>query len=428
MSGHVPGSPETRPILAIDGGEPVRVERWPTYEDGTGRASSAALKAVERVLLSGRLFRYDSRPTAETEAAQLERELEEFFGVEHALAVSSGTAALTLALMGANLPRGSLVACPAFGFPATASAVLLAGHTPILVAVDQNLHLDVDDLSHRLLHKLGAVIVVHMRGFASPVDQVQKICAEADVTVIEDAVPALGAILQGRRIGTFGRVGCFSTQSDKSINTGEGGFLVTDSTPLYERAVMLSGAFEGRHRHHLETLSDPRHERALPLYNFRIDEIRSSLARVELGTLEERLDRLRGNYEFITERLGTCPGIRLRVPVAPDACLGDSLNFFVDPDRASAIAEAISAEGVLARAIGSRQDPNVRAFWSWEFMGAEKEMEAPYMARSVAALRSAIDIPLSPRLEQQDLEQVVTVLRKVMEAGQAANSTEGSTA
>lgn len=415
-------------MLAIDGGQPVRMEHWPTYEDGTGQASPAALEAVEKVLLSGRLFRYDSRPSAETEAAQLERELEKFFGVEHALAVSSGTAALVLALMGADLPKDSLVACPAFGFPATASAVLLAGHTPVLVAVDENLHLDVDDLSHRLLHKLGAVIVVHMRGFASPVDRLLEICAEADVAVIEDAVPALGASFRGRQIGTLGLAGCFSTQSDKSINTGEGGFLITDSTSLYERAIMLSGAFEGRHRHHLETLSDPRHERALPLYNFRIDEIRSSLARVELSTLGERLDRLHRNYEFVTERLRTCPRIRLRAPIAPDARLGDSLNFFVDPDRSSAIAEAISAEGILARAIGSKRDPNARAFWYWEFMGAEKEIEAPYMARSVTALRSAIDIPLSPRLERSDLEQVVTAVWKVMEAEQAANSAERSVA
>lgn len=402
--------------LAIEGGKPVRTARWPTYEDGTGPASDNALRAVEGVLNSGLLFRYDARPVGEAEAAHLERELAEYFGVSYALAVSSGTAALALALMGADLPEGARVGCPAFGFPATASAVLLAGHKPVLVGVDDDLHFDVEDFRERLIEDLQAVIVVHMRGFASPIDRVLSACADGNVVVIEDAVPALGASYRGQRMGTFGVAGCFSTQSDKSINTGEGGFLITDSQPIFERAVLLSGAFEGRHNHHFESITGEGAHGALPLYNFRIDEMRAALARVELRTLDERVKRLRHNYRFLEEQLTEVPGLRLRMPVGQSDCLGDSMNFFVDADRADRIAEAITAEGVLARAIGSKRDQNVRAFWNWEFMGADREVGAPHMACSVAALRSAIDIPLSPRLDRSDLEHVVSAVTKVMQA------------
>jgi len=409
---------ESAAELAINGGEPVRTERWPTYEDGTGPASANALRAVEGVLSSGLLFRYDARPVGEAEAAHLEKELAEYFGVDYALAVSSGTAALALALMGADLPKRSRVGCPAFGFPATASAVLLAGHEPVLIGVDDNLHFDVEDFKKRLVQDLKAVIVVHMRGFASPIDSVLRACADSNVVVIEDAVPALGASYHGRHLGTFGVAGCFSTQSDKSINTGEGGFLITNSRPLFERAVLLSGAFEGRHNHHFESTVDTGGggRKALPLYNFRLDEIRAALARVELRVLDERVERLQHNYDFVTERLSEIPGLRLRVPVSLDRCLGDALNFFVDAVRADHVAEAITAEGVLARAIGSKRDHNVRAFWNWEFMNADREADAPHMARSVAALRSAIDIPLSPRLKRSDLEQVIRAITKVMRA------------
>jgi dTDP-4-amino-4,6-dideoxygalactose transaminase len=176
----------------------------------------------------------------------------------------------------------------------------------------------------------------------------------------------------------------------------------------------LSGAFESRHNHHFESIADDGAHSALPLYNFRIDEMRAALARVEMRTLDERIERLRYNYRFVAERLVDVPGLRLRMPTGPDDCLGDSLNFFVDADRADRIAEAITAEGVLARAIGSKRDRNVRAFWNWNFMSADKEVDAAHMARSVAALSSAIDIPLSPRLERSDLEQVVGAVTKVM--------------
>jgi len=189
-------------------------------------------------------FRYDHRPFTETEAGRFETALCDYFDARHALGCTSGTTAIALALLGLGLPPGATVLCPAFTFAATPSAIRLAGHNPVLVECNADLNLDIADLAGKLTEDVRAVVVVHMRGFACDVDAVRALTDPLGIPVIEDAVPALGARLRGRLLGTIGAAGAFSTQSDKSINTGEGGFLVTDSADLFARATVYCGAYE----------------------------------------------------------------------------------------------------------------------------------------------------------------------------------------
>ncbi|MFH1893672.1 MAG: aminotransferase class I/II-fold pyridoxal phosphate-dependent enzyme [Candidatus Zixiibacteriota bacterium] len=322
---------EHRSQLALNGGQPVRSRPWPNYMQGTGGFGEATKKEIMRVLDSGRLFRYDSRSLSDTAAGRLESALAEYFGSKHVLLVSSGTAALTLALLALDLPQGFEAVCPAFGFPATASAILMARGIPRLIAVDRDLHFSLPDLERRWNERIKAIIVVHMRGFASQVDAIVEFATSRGVHVIEDVVPAFGARLEGKLLGTFGRVGCFSTQSDKMINTGEGGFLITDDLRLCERAVLLSGAFEGNCFKHFADLTSVESEFNLPLFNFRIDELRAALALCQLQDLDMRISTLRRNYEYVAGRVSELPGIRLREPVESGSFLGDSLVFFVDP-------------------------------------------------------------------------------------------------
>jgi dTDP-4-amino-4,6-dideoxygalactose transaminase len=401
--------------LAVHGGSPVRTRPWPTYDQGTGPFSSASKKELLRALNSGRLFRYDSRDYSDTAAGRLELALATFFDTRYALAVSSGTAALTLAILGLDLAPGSEVACPAFGFPATASAVMLAGAKPRVVGVDRNLHFDLPGFMRNWTDKIQAIIVVHMRGFASPIESIVEFAGAKGVPVVEDAVPALGARRRGRLLGTFGNVGCFSTQSDKTINTGEGGFLITDNRKVYERALLMSGAFEGRYRGHVAALTEVHSEFSLPLFNFRIDELRAALALSQIQEVDTLVAKLGRNYDYVTQRISELPGLRLREPVGPGDYLGDSLVFFTGAENASLIATALRAEGIRARSFDSADWPNVRAFWNWEFIEADLRSHGG-LNISQDILCQAIDIPLSPRLEQADLEDLVRAIGKVMNA------------
>ena len=366
------------------------------------------------VLEGGRLFRYDNRDLADTATGQLESALIKFFGTKYALAVCSGTAALVLAILGLDLPAGSEIVCPAFGFPATASAVILAGHKPRLVGVDSNLHFDIALLRRTWSTSISAIIVVHMRGFASEIDSIVEFAKSKDVPVIEDAVPALGGRRKGQLLGTFGNVGCFSTQSDKTVNTGEGGFLVTNDEKVYERSIIFSGAFEGRYRKHLKRLRHIGSELRYPLYNFRMDELRATLALTQMREINPLVDRLRQNYDYVNKRLANLKGLRMRAPVGPGDYLGDSLVFFVDVTHAEFVAKALAAEGIAARYFGSMSQPNVRVFWNWRFLDPDTLMSQDLEA-SRKVLITALDVPLSPRLRTRDLKDLIVAVRKVIQ-------------
>lgn len=402
--------------LALYGGTPVRETPWPTYDKGAVFITPEDEQAALRAIRSHLYFRYDCRPLAETECGIFEAKIQNFFGVKHALAVSTGTAALTLAIMGAGIPKDSLIVCPGFTFVATPSAIALAGCKPFLIEADENLNFDIDDLRRKWNPDIKAIVVVHMRGFASNMPALLQFADEVGVPVIEDAVPALGAELNGRKLGTFGLAGAFSTQSDKSLNTGEGGFLVTNDSTLYARAIVLSGAYENRCQRHFPDSNLPiQSDLDLPLLNFRMDEIRGALASAEMDRLHLRLEYFKRNYEYVSAQLADVQGIKIRQPVAPGAYLGEAFIFRVPDGDAKLFAKALCKEGIDARNLGSDEDNNVRRFWSWRFMFdtddvAEIKAQLPATTRY---LQEAVDIPLSSTLSQEDCDQLIMAVRKV---------------
>lgn len=405
--------------LAILGGRPVRRAPWPTYDKGAVFVDAEDEEAALRTIRGHLYFRYDCRPLGETECGRLESELCGYFGSKHALATSSGTTALALAIMAAGISPGSLVALPGFTFAATPSAVILAGCKPFVVEVDENLNLDLADLRRRWTPDIRAIMVVHMRGFATDMEPLLSFAGEMGVPVFEDAVPALGAELNGRKLGTFGLAGGFSTQSDKSLNCGEGGFLITDDSALFARAVVLSGAYEGRLRGHFPDTEPPiETDLDLPLFSFRMDEIRAALLRAELTRLPVRLKYFRTNYEYVSATLQDVDEIAIRLPVAPGAYLGEALIFRVLSGDAEWFARALCCEGIDARCFGSSHDNNVRAFWNWRFMFGGKDVAdiKALLPNTTRYLQQTVDIPLSSTLAEQDCRQLVQAVRKVAAA------------
>lgn len=408
-----------RARLAIHGGSPVRTAPWPTYDKGAVFVLPEDEAAALRAIRSHAYFRYDHRREQDTECGQLEAELCRYFDTGYTLATSSGTTALTLAIMAAGIPPGSLIACPGFTFAATPSAILLAGCRPFLIDVDENLHLDLADLRRRWTPDIKAIMVVHMRGFASDMVGLMELAATMGVPIFEDAVPALGVELGGRKLGTFGLAGAFSTQSDKSLNSGEGGFLITDHRNLFARAVVLSGAYEGRLRRHFPEDDSPiPSDLDLPLLSFRMDEIRAALLRSELERLPIRLEAFHRNYSYVTEALVDLP-IEIRRPVAPKAYLGESLIFRV-PD-AEWFAGALRAEGIDARNLGSDLDTNIRAFWNWRFLFPGKDADAikAMLPNTTRYLKESVDVPMSSCLSKKDCDHLVTAMHKVCAGAEA---------
>ncbi len=406
--------------LARDGGSAVRSQPWPTYDKGDLLLIKEDTDAAVRAIRSRRLFRYDTRPYGETEVGCLEQELAHYFNAPYALAASGGTTAITLALLSAGIQPGDKIACPAFTFSATPSAILLAGGIPVIVDVDDDLHFDLADLMRRWDPEIKAVVVVHMRGFASDMEQIKAFTDARNIVLVEDAVPSCGVTLRGKHLGTFGHGGTFSTQSDKSINTGEGGFVLLKDEGALARAAVLSGAYEGRVFHHVapENFDDC----TLPLYNFRLDEVRAAMARSQLKRLRTKVERHRMVYDEVAAGMAKIDLLHVRQPVVPgDGYLGDCINFWVRGatiDQTRWFTQALRAEGIDVRQLGDPEDTNIRCFWNWRFLWPG-ESTAAIKARAPKAaqlLATCLDVPLSAGLTQQDRRDFLMALEKISAA------------
>ncbi|NOD91985.1 aminotransferase class I/II-fold pyridoxal phosphate-dependent enzyme [Ruegeria sp. HKCCD4884] len=374
---------------------------------------AAAREAIDALMQSGDLFRYTAPQDAPV--ALLEAEFAELLGSKYALAVSSCSAALFLSLKALDLPRDSRVLIPGFTFAAVPSSVVHADCIPVLCEVGENYRIDMADFEVKL-NGVQAVIISHMRGHTSDMDAIMDLCDARGIPVIEDAAHSLGTTWHGRNIGTIGKVGCFSFQSYKMINAGEGGILVTDDADLVARAVIMSGAYEHNWKKHKTPHGDnsPELEQAfarwqnkLPLYNLRLSNLSAAVIRPQIPELARRVRDGLANHDYVAERLNTSPYIDVPAPLAPERRAPDSIQFnLVGMDEAEihAFAAASEARGVKVQVFGLSED-NARAFWNWQFL--PETFELP---QTRAMLMKACDVRLPVRLTREELDVIADII------------------
>ena len=207
-------------------------------------------------------------------------------GAPYALAVSSCSAALFLALKTLSLPANAKVLIPAFTFGAVPSAVVHANCIPVLCECGTDYRIDLDDFLIKI-QLVDAVLISHMRGHTSDMDKILSQCEKLGVPVIEDAAHSLGTTWRGKNIGTFGRLGCFSFQSYKLLNSGEGGMLITDDPDCFAKAVVMSGAYEHNwEKHHGERHFFEKWQNQLPLYNMRLNNLSALIVDSQIPYLD----------------------------------------------------------------------------------------------------------------------------------------------
>jgi dTDP-4-amino-4,6-dideoxygalactose transaminase len=370
---------------------------------------AAALSEVTRLLNSGDLFRYtsDNSPVARLEVAFAAR-----LGATYALAVSSCSAALFLSLKALDLPKGARVLIPAFTFAAVPSAVVHADCIPVLCECDSSYRIDLGDFAAKL-PSVDAVLISHMRGHTSDMDAILSLCDAAGIPVIEDAAHSLGTTWHGRNIGTLGKIGCFSFQSYKLVNAGEGGIMVSDDAELIARAVIMSGAYEQNWaKHAVLHEACRRWQNRLPLYNLRMNALSAAVIIPQLQELDRRVADGRRNHDLVADRLRAHPFFDIPAPLAPERRAPDSIQFNLgglDDDDLLAFTEAAARRGLKVQVFGKSPN-NARAFWNWEFLG-----ELPELPLTRSMLARACDLRLPPHLSVQDCEMIARLLLDVMD-------------
>jgi dTDP-4-amino-4,6-dideoxygalactose transaminase len=282
--------------LAILGGKPVRTgpfPGWPVF----GQEEEEALL---RVLRSGQWGR-----CAEGEVERFERRFAERHGAKYGLAIMSGTVALRVALMAIGIEAGDEVIVPPYTFLATATAVVESNATPIFVDIQSDSYnLDPALIEVAITPRTKAIIPVHFAGLPADMNAIMAIADKHNLTVIEDAAHAHGGAYGGRPVGSIGQLSCFSFQSTKNVNSGEGGMLLTSDQRLYEVALSFHNC--GRRA------GGPWYEHHIISGNYRLTEFQAALLDCQFKRLDEQFQVRAANARYLGERLARVPGIALQ--------------------------------------------------------------------------------------------------------------------
>ncbi|MFW8592587.1 DegT/DnrJ/EryC1/StrS family aminotransferase [Cribrihabitans neustonicus] len=369
-----------------------------------------AIEAALAVLRHGRLHRYNVAGDEAGETALLEQEFAARMGAKYCLAVASGGYALATALRAVGVKPGDRVLTNAFTLAPVPGSIASVGAEPVYVEVNEALTIDLGDLAAKA-DEARVLLLSHMRGHLCDMDRLMEICDAAGITVIEDCAHTMGAAWNGVPSGRHGAVGCYSCQTYKHVNAGEGGLLVTDDEELAARAIMLSGSYMLYGRH-LAAPGPEVFERVkydTPNVSGRMDNLRAAILRPQLRDLDTQVARWNERYRTVEEGLRGTPGLTVVERPAEEFFVGSSIQFLLLGWSADAVQEVLrrcAARGVELKWFGT---PEPVAFTSrydsWRYA------DTPRLPRSDRILAGIIDMRVPLTFSVEDCALIARIIR-----------------
>jgi dTDP-4-amino-4,6-dideoxygalactose transaminase len=369
----------------------------------------AGIDAALAVLNHGRLHRYNTLGDEIAEAALLEEEFASITGAKYCLAVASGGYAMATALRACGVGHGDKVLTNAFTLAPVPGAIAAVGATPIFVGVTQNLVIDFDDLVSKL-SQASVLLLSHMRGHICDMEVLMALCNAAKVTVIEDCAHTMGAHWKGTPSGRWGRFGCYSTQTYKHINSGEGGLLVSDDADGMARAIMLSGSYMLFERHRAapppEIFAQIKYE--TPNISGRMDNLRAAILRPQLADLQTQCSRWNALYRSMEAGLCDTAGLQLTVRPANEGFVASSFQFLLLDWPPAAVQDVIARcrlRGVELKWFGGEEPVGFTSRYdSWRYAPSDK------MPKSDRILAGIIDMRLPLTFSNEDCTQIARII------------------
>lgn len=300
---------------------------------------------VAEVMETGYLSRYgsESDPRFKHKVVTLERLFAQRQGVKHALAVNGGTGAIMASLVALGVGPGVEVLVPGYTFVASISAVLAVGGIPVLTEIDESLTMDPADLEGKITPRTRVIMPVHMLGNPSAMEAILAVARRHKLLVLEDCAQALGATYKGRPVGTYGDIGAFSLNINKTITSGDGGMVITDDTALYERAFGYHDQGHKPLRMGLEI-----GKRSILGINLRMNELTGAFALGQLEKLDRILAMLKDRKAKFKNALAEArvPGMGFRTLNDPGECATLLVVIFDEPRAASRVAKELGSKTV----------------------------------------------------------------------------------
>lgn len=284
------------------------------------------------VIESGYLYRYGntSDPQFKAKVWNLEQNFAKYTGINHALAVNSGTSALLTALWALGIAPGDEVIVPGYTFIASITSIIFARGIPILAEVDESLTLDAEDVKKKITPNTKAIMLVHMLGNPGNIDKILNIAEKNNLILIEDCAQAFGASYNEKSVGTYGKMGAFSLNVYKTITAGDGGMIITDDNDLYERAFAIHDQGHLPLRKGVE-----QGKRTILGLNFRMNELTAAVANAQLKKIDFIKQKLRTNKKILKEELADIKNIEFRKLWDKDGDAGTLLTFFMPTEKSA---------------------------------------------------------------------------------------------
>jgi len=301
-------------------------------------------REVMDVLDTGSVFRYGdlTDPKFTHKVYTLEQEFAKYCGAKHALATNSGTSALVVSALAMGLKPGDEVIVPAYTFVASYTSLIFVGLVPVLAEIDESLTLDPKDIERRITPRTKAIMPVHMLGNPSDMDAIMAVAQRRGLPVLEDACQAAGGSYHDRKLGTIGRIGCFSLNVFKTITCGDGGMVVTDDDDLYERAF---GFHDQGHKPHRTGVEVGR--RDILGLDFRMTELNGAMALAQLRKIDRIVSTLRAKKKKFKTLIADAGPFKFRTLPDPDGdCATLCSVIFASAAKATAVAKALGSKTV----------------------------------------------------------------------------------
>ena len=413
--------------LALHGGRPVRTTRLPPSSyPGAQFYGEEEQRELMEALESRSLFRWYG-PNTPKKVAKFEEEFGKFMGARYALAVTSGTAALHVAMTALGAGPGDEVIMPAWAWYSCYNAILLTGALPVFAESDESFNIDPSDIEKKITPRTKAIMVVHLSGCPGDMDRIIAIARKHNLRVLEDAAQSVGGQYKGKRLGSIGDIGIYSFQISKTITAGEGGAVVTNDPLLFERAS----------RAHDLGMLRPGHQAVLGKANmlgfigtnYRMNEMTGAVMCAQVRKLESILSLFRRNARSIKEQIQSLPGIKLRHTPDPDGEIGLAIYLLLrtkelrDKFVAALRAENVPASppsGSLVLPTVPYIEKRVALHAEWPSFNSPHGKAMRYGAeccpRTTEIFNRAAGIHLGPKYTEIDAKDIMTAIRKVYHA------------
>ncbi len=378
-------------------------------------------RAVE-LMKTGQLYRYsvlndESDDQLGTEVAKFESEFSSYTGHKYAIAVNSCGSAIFLALKALGVENEDKVLTNSFTFTAVPSSIVHAGGIPVYVECNSEYIIDLDDLKDKIQANpdVKYFVLSHMRGHISDLDRIKDICDQAGIYLIEDCAHSLGAEWNGKLVGHHAQVACFSSQSYKLLNSGEGGVIATNNHKVAAYCILAAGSYENLYEKHINRPSDndlfEKLKFTVPNFSLRMSNLTAVVLREQLKSLNEKVSQHRVKYDLLAEILSSAININLPSPLPEVMRAPNSLQFNLiglTPKQVDEFVQQTAQRGVKIQIFGAKDNARYYKNWQYSFQ------EIPNLEKTDSIISFAADLRISLSFDTNDLNRIGYIIKDVL--------------